>query len=362
MKVLYDGDIYTLQAAGGINRYFEGVISNLPAEYAPLLITNHIWPTNWPHHPRLKVYKAPTLYPPRLSRRLARYYFRAVSKAVRPDIVHPTYFYSLTAWPCSAYRCPVVVTVYDFILALFSDHSPTQNDQIAAQRRAITSADAVICISHNTRNELLERFPGLESRTTVTHLAGDIDLASSYGDEIVPERPYFLFVGSRIGYKNFDGLLRAFAQVATPKRDVALAVAGSPFNDEEKKRIETLKISDLVEPMGYVAENHLAKLYRCSMALVYPSFYEGFGIPPLEAMGCQTLVIAARSSSLPEVCGDAALWFDPNQPDQLTQIMHSVLRGELDRQNLLQKGAARAQMFNWQQTSQQTAQVYRSLL
>ncbi len=362
MKILYDGDIYNWQRVGGINRYFEGIISHLPLDCEPLLLTRKVWPSNWPSHPNLKIYRGPSFEPDRLSRRLTRHYFQALSSALRPDIVHPTYYYSLAMRKPDAYGCPSVVTVYDFILDLFSDQLNPKRDTVAVQREMILAASAIVCISNHTRNDLLNRFPQLESRTTVTHLAGDLDIALSYGPEAVPERPYFLFVGSRALYKNFDGLLRALAKIALKHSDFALAVCGLPFNELENTLIAELQLGTHIQHLGRVADPHLAKLYRCSLAFVYPSFYEGFGIPPLEAMNCETVVIAANTSSIPEVTGDAALLFDPHQPDELADLLSSVLQGQINREDLILRGRNQARLFNWQRTSQQTAEVYRNLM
>jgi glycosyltransferase involved in cell wall biosynthesis len=360
MKVLYDGFIFSNQAAGGINRYFAHLIGHLPDEFQPVLLATQVRDVNWPHHPRLKVHRSIQFRPIRVSRYIAHPFFRAASAWEKPDVVHPTYYQSLTLRPPNGYGCPSVITVYDFVLDIFAEQLDPQRKMVALQRTAIEAADTIICISNSTRNDLLERFPHMESKTTVTHLAGELDVSMSHGEQPVPERPYFLFVGSRTSYKNFDGLLRAFAKIAEG-RDIALAVVGSPFNNEERKLLEALKVPSLVENLGHVEDPHLAKLYRCSIAFVYPSFYEGFGIPPLEAMNCETVVIATNNSSIPEVTGDAALIFDAKDDDALAELMLGVLQQNVDRQLLIHRGKERAKTFSWERTSAQTAQIYRDL-
>ena len=137
----------------------------------------------------------------------------------------------------------------------------------------------------------------------------------------MPERPYFLYVGLRYRYKNFGGLLASFARARSSLGGAALCVVGAPFSDGENKLIAELGLADAVEHYGHVSDAHLAKLYRCCVAFVYPSLYEGFGIPPLEAMSCGAPVVASNRSSLPEVVGDAGLLFDPARPDELTNIL-----------------------------------------
>ena len=180
------------------------------------------------------------------------------------------------------------------------------------KRKAILAAQKVICISENTKKDLLERYPIPEENVIVTYLASELDSSLAYGSEPVPERPYFFYVGGRTNYKNFDRLLIAFSKVVSEHDDLALCVVGSPFKEDEERLIHDLGLEDCIEHYGYVDDRHLAKLYRCSLAFVYPSLYEGFGIPPLEAMACGTVAIVANSSSLPEVVGMQGYSLTPN--------------------------------------------------
>jgi glycosyltransferase involved in cell wall biosynthesis len=183
----------------------------------------------------------------------------------------------------------------------------------------------------------------------------------SHGTERTPERPYFLYVGGRANYKNFEGLLRIFARIVLNKPDLALAVAGKDLTESERRLIGDLKISDHLEYFIDLSDQHLAKLYRCSLALVYPSLYEGFGIPPLEAMSCSTVAVVSNVSSLPEVVGDAGVLFDPKSPDELSDILITLAENEAWRQELIEKGRKRVEQFRWDKTAAQTVEVYRSL-
>ncbi len=362
MKILYDGTMFANQAAGGINRYFANIISRFPSEFEPALLTFNVRAHNWPVHPKLRIYQAPLFAPDRVARLLGRYYFRAAARQFKPDIVHPTYYYSLGVRRLNSYGCPSVVTVYDFIHDILAPAPAVQQLEVSSQAQAIADADAILCISNHTKSDLLERFPNYESKVHVTPLASDIHFSMTQGEEPIPDRPYFFFVGSRPSYKNFEGLARAFARLAQSDPEVCLAVVGTPFTPTENKLFDELKITARVQPWGIVSDAHLARLYRHSLALVYPSFYEGFGIPPLEAMACETVVIAANNSSIPEVTGDAALLFDAAKTDELFDLLRTVARGEANRADIIAKGRARAAQFSWERTAQQTAEVYRSLL
>jgi glycosyltransferase involved in cell wall biosynthesis len=365
MRILYDGKIYEMQAAGGVNRYFANIISRLPKDFTPALTTCKPQDVNYPAHPNLKTffYKRYGFRPMQASYWLEKYYFRAVASFNPLDVVHPTYYSLLTRQEVNKCRYPVVLTVWDMIHEIFAERLDPSGQEVENKRKAISAAQAIICISENTKKDLLERYPLAEGKITVTYLASEIDASLSHGSEAVSSRPYYLYVGGRDAtYKNFDGLLSAFAKAVSVRPDIALCVVGSPFNDAEKKRIAELKLTDHIEHYRYANDRHLAKLYRCSVAFVYPSLYEGFGIPPLEAMSCGTVVVASNCSSIPEVVGDAGILFNPRATGDLADILLSLLDNPTERDRLIAKGHQRAQVFSWDKTVAQTLDVYRSVV
>lgn len=361
MRILYDGRIYQIQTAGGINRYYANLISRLPSSFVPTFTTCESRDLHYPFHPNLRVFSYPKSGSSKsVSSWLEKQYFRSVAALNRFDIAHPTYYTLLTRQELNKYRCPVVLTVHDMIYELFPEQADPRGTKADSKRKAILAAAAIICVSENTKKDLLEQHPSLRDRVTVTYLASDIDASLSYGSEPVPARPYYLYVGSRAKYKNFDGFLEAFAKIISSQPDVGVCVVGSPLNEAEEKLIADLKLTNHIEHYGYVSDNHLAKLYRCSVAFVYPSLYEGFGIPPLEAMSCGTAVVASNCSSIPEVVGDAGLLFDPNSTNDLADILLLLLNNSTERDRLITKGYERAKTFSWDKTVAQTIDVYRS--
>jgi glycosyltransferase involved in cell wall biosynthesis len=364
MKILYDGQIYAAQPAGGINRYFSNIIDRLPCDAYPTLTTTYRRnKLNYPTHPNLRLQEYRGFRPHRISHRVCARYFRWLGDQTAYDIQHPTYYDRLTEESFNQTRQPLVITVYDMIHELFADTIDPEGYTIQLKREAIAAADAILCISQSTKTDLLKYFPQVESKTIVTHLASEFSRDWAYGDESVPTHPYFLYVGGRTKeYKNFDTLLVAFSKVASVHANISLCVVGSTFNGSEQQQIAELKLTDRLQHYQYATDMHLAKLYRCAQAFIYPSLYEGFGIPPLEAMACGTIVIAADSSSIPEVVGDAGILFPPKAVGDLADIMLSVLDSPSERDRLIAKGFDQCQQFSWDKTAKATVNVYRSLL
>lgn len=370
MRILYDGQIYDSQAAGGINRYFANIIGGLPADFEPSLLVNQARDVNYPSHQNLKVFEYGKRWPrvEGFSYRLGLYSSKLRDRLLadllarrRFDVFHPTYYTLLSGRRVGSQRAPTVLTVWDMIHELFSDEMDQVGEHAALKRKAILAADRIICISENTKRDLLAHYPVAEESVAVTYLASEIDDSLSHGPEPVPERPYFLYVGSRSRYKNFDGLLRAMARAVSSRAGLALCVVGSPFIEAEEKLIAELGLKENIEHRGYATDRHLAKLYRCSLALVYPSLYEGFGIPPLEAMSCGTVAVVSNVSSLPEVVGNAGVLFDPTSNDELAGILITLAENESLRQELIEKGRQRAEQFGWDKTVAHTVEIYRSL-
>ncbi len=363
MKILYDGAIFALQARGGISRYFENLISRLPPTYEPILTTArpHHQPASL--HPNLQVYRFARygFRPGRLAYWLEKYYFRAVEAQVDVDVFHATYYQLLTRESLAAKRSPTVVTVYDMIYERYPE-VPPYRQAIPFKRQAVFAADWVLCISECTKQDLLACYPTLPPhKVEVTYLASEFRPDMGYGPEPVPDRPYFLYVGLRGGYKNFDCLMQAFARLSQAHSDLLLCLVGAPPHGAELAKIQETGIGDRLWVAGAVPDEHLAKLYRHAIAFVYPSLYEGFGIPPLEAMICETPVIAARVSSIPEVVGEAAFYFDPNSVEELYEQMQFVLDHPAERERKIQEGRRQAAKFSWEQTVAQTLAVYQRL-
>jgi len=175
----------------------------------------------------------------------------------------------------------------------------------------------------------------------------------------LPER-YLLYLGSNKPHKNLRRLVEAWARLQPQSMPLVIAGAWDGRYPEARQRAAALSLEGQVRWLGPVPETDLPALYSGSLLFVFPSLYEGFGLPVLEAMACGTPVVCSNSSSLPEVAGDAALLVDPMNTEELVTAVRTALENESLRQDMTEKGLKRAQGFSWLQTAQRTLEVYRS--
>jgi glycosyltransferase involved in cell wall biosynthesis len=233
---------------------------------------------------------------------------------------------------------------------------------IRDQTEAIRKADHIICISKATENNLFERFPEKQGKTSVIYLGSSFKIQPPLAEDAIFEKPSFLFVGGRWGYKNFSFLLRVFARASESNPRIRLQVAGAPLTTEERWQAQMLGISDRVEVTVYPDEQELINLYRSSVALVYPSLHEGFGIPPLEAMACRTLAITSNTTSLPEVMGEGGIMLDPTREADWVECILKTAKGGGARDLMIDRGLERVRMFSWKKAVEQHLEVYRRLV
>jgi len=364
MRILYDGEIFSGQNFGGINTYFFNLWSRLSVDMEAMLLLSKNSLAAIPNYPQIQIksvsdiHAGPRVFTNWLNQRL---YQRQMQMA-GASLMHPTYYSLSNGFPINKTRLPITLTVWDMIHELFPKQYDPDKTKAATKKKAIMSASAIICISENTKQDLMTIYNVPESKINVTLLAPGIVNPPFVKETIELQNPlYFLYVGGRKFHKNFEGLLKAFARVASNMKGVLLFVVGKPFQKQELKLIATLGLAEHVQHRGEVNDDDLATLYSRSLALVYPSFYEGFGIPPLEAMACGTVAIVANRSSIPEVVGPAALQFDPDINGDLEDKLLEVFRKPAVRNYYILAGKEWVNRFSWNNTADQTFQIYRKV-
>jgi len=363
MRVLFDHQAFSHQRFGGNSRYFSELMNVFYQRGEPefdLAVRST---------PNEYLSRAP-YYGGRMSQRtdLASFFTRYTRNAIatwfaarKPhDILHTT-FYDPSALLAQR-DAKLVVTVLDMIPERFPEAFSfdglyarlVTKRWIEGKRTLCQRADAVLAISEQTKRDVVEYYGIAPERITVTHLGnrlaanGDVPRVSG-----LPDR-YVLYVGTRNTYKNFDVLLEAIA----PLDGIAITcIGGGAFDDREHAQIERLHLGDRVVQRS-VTDAELAACYAHALAFVFPSRYEGFGIPILEAFACGCPAVVANASCFPEIAGDAARYFDPDDIEQLRTALVELIEDPAQADALRAKGRARAKQFTWEATATLTAAVY----
>jgi len=282
------------------------------------------------------------------------------------DVIHaPGYIAPLKA------KSPVVLTVYDLIALKFPEwcHAANRLHYGVMLPRSIQRADAIIVPSEATRRDIVERFPEAEARITVVPLGLGAEFRPVTDEGIrgdvrarlgLPDR-YILFVGNTEPKKNLVRLLDACHLLRQSHAAVPhLAIAGCDAwgHDEVVDRIRELGLGEDVCVLGFVPQEDLPTLYSMAEIFAFPSLYEGFGLPPLEAMACDTPVLTSDRGSLPEVVGDAALVVDPEDPSSIAVGLRQLLEDAALRDTLIARGRERVRRYTWRQAAEATEKVY----
>jgi glycosyltransferase involved in cell wall biosynthesis len=271
-------------------------------------------------------------------------------------------------------RVPFIVTIHDAFAYVYPEaHNLLDNWRYRWHLPYVARrADAVITDSECSRRDL-ETFLGLDHQRISVVLAG-IDgrfrpildaaqrqaVTARYGISV----PYLLYVGGLNARKNVPRLLEAFARTQQSQKGIQLVLGGKRQwgASEIDETIQRLGLGNAVHFTGYVEDTDLSTLYSAAEAFVFPSLYEGFGLPPLEAMACGTPVITSNVSSLPEVVGDAAMLIEPHDVCNLAQAMHRILTDNQLRQTMKSRGLDRASKFSWAQSARQILRTYQRVV
>lgn len=254
-------------------------------------------------------------------------------------------------------------TVSDRYLKIFNNELP----------KLINQCEGIITVSQFSKHDIAKEFNFPEEKIYVTPLAAeDIykPMSKCRCKQIIKEKygiidDYILYVGGLSPRKNILGLIEAFSLIPSYNRkNIKLVITGKKGYSYTiyKKRVDELNLNDNVIFTDFIPLKDLPIFYNGCEVLVYPSFYEGFGLPPLEAMACGTPVIASNITSLPEVCYDSALLVDPYNIDNLSYAIERVLNDSLLMLTMVKKGLMRSLNFSWQATAQKTVDAYKSML
>lgn len=360
-RIAIDPQIFHLQHHGGVSRYFAELALELekrpdvslvlPFRRSRSVHLAHAFPGRFatiPEHSRLSPGHLAVLDPPRLRRRGG------------VDLVHHSWYrlQSLKTYRGGRRVC----TVHDMIPEKFPEIY-AHRDPHSGKREHVEAADAIACNSESTRADLLRHWGPIDKPIHVTPLAVADTFFEPGEDVTPPARPYVLFVGRRDEYKNFRALSAAFEILASRHHDLHLVcVGGGPLRPDEIEPLERRGIADRVHQVD-VAEADLRAYYRAAACFVFPSIYEGFGLPVLEAFASGTPVVVADTPSLVEVAGGRAEVASPHEPEDLAAAVERLLRLDRDERGAMVDAArSRAREFTWRRTADATTDLYRTVL
>lgn len=383
MKVLYDGQAFDMQMHGGVSRYISEIYRNMPAGMETVLgvmESDNVYlrqlgfpvggsayrhflseqdfpmkrllyrayyniryghPERWDHTPKLNQL---------LSEHLL--------KKGDFDVFHATYFdgYFLKALGDR----PFILTVHDMISELFPNYYERDHVLVRGKQLLIPKAAHIVAVSEQTKEDLMRIMQIPEEKITVIYHGVE---ATPYvpSDRRVCDDDYILYVGERHFYKNFQQFFRYVVPVLKRHRDLKVVCTGHPFSAEELLQMEAQGVSDRFVHVFAETSQELMDLYHHAVAFVYPSAYEGFGMPILEAYKADCPVMLNEASCFPEIAGDAAVYFhlhkDSSDFEEQFETLYHLNPNE--RKTMLERQRERLQHFSWQKSAQEHAAVYR---
>jgi glycosyltransferase involved in cell wall biosynthesis len=356
MKVFYDSQIFGRQDYGGISRYFTEIIKRFSEKDVKAKVNLTI-----SHNHYIKDLKIGHFDKIFFKSRYRNYLYSAINMVIGVpeliftdyDIFHPTYY--------ETYFLPFVVTVYDMIHELFFREYPNLDKKLMEKKKLLfEKAIHIIAISKSTKNDIVKIYNIDPKKITVVYLANSLLPWDKKKKLKLPKR-YILYVGHRWIYKNFVKFVNAEYKLLVSEDTALVCAGGNSFSSEETELFEDLSITDRVFYVPIKKDRDLSECYSRAEAFVYPSRYEGFGIPILEAFANECPVICSDLSSFPEVAKNAAVYFDPDRRDSVESAVKKVLGDVNLRQKMVKLGRKRLRNFSWDKTTSETAAVYKKV-
>jgi glycosyltransferase involved in cell wall biosynthesis len=361
MHVLYDSQIFTMQKFGGISRYFWRLVQDSNGLFGYTISGKYSENVYAPEISKMRPFPIKKYFKGKM--RVINYINKASdSKSIKIgnfDVFHPTYYMPKT-FPSDK---PTIVSYYDMIHERYPKYFMTDKATVPGKLLCSQKSSRIIAISNQTKTDMLKFYPELNAdKIDVVYLGIDWnpDETHSLSEDVkskIEKKPYVLFTGQRAFYKNFNNFLKALAPLMI-KYDLNFVCTGSGFKPEEKDLLDSLKIADRTYQF-FASENDLHALYESALCFVFPSEYEGFGLPVLEGFASHCPTVLARASCFPEIAGEAAEYFDPLSIDDMLAVLDKVITSEELRKSMIAKGLERFTHFSDEECCRQTFEVYK---
>jgi glycosyltransferase involved in cell wall biosynthesis len=363
LRILFDNETFALQPFGGISRYYVELIRRLPTYgitpqlFAPITFNQHLAalavPGVWRFSAPQRLSNRLTL---RASALLSKMSDELVSRTSNFDILHHTYY-----GRHFSHLPRVACTVVDMIPEVFPHLFPGKNPH-AGKLETVHNSQLVFAISENTKQDLMRLVPDIKAPVVVVPLAVDFERFRAHASRPkTPDNDYVLFVGARVAHKNFKLFAKAASQLLQKRPHLRLiCVGGPPLHPCELEPFHALGVQSRVKHK-VATDNELPQLYSQATCFAFPSLYEGFGLPILEAFASACPVALSDASCFPEIAGEAAAYFDPTSPDSMLDTLTRIVDSEREREALRHRGLERVANYSWDRTASLTAAAYHAL-
>ncbi|OGU60054.1 MAG: hypothetical protein A2X64_07615 [Ignavibacteria bacterium GWF2_33_9] len=374
MKILYDPQIFNLQVFGGISLYYKKLLEEFNFNNTDEI--NFKLPIIYSDNKYLKNFQLINTFS--LTEKnfpFKKQYIKLLNsinrnKTVKElnkqdfDIYHPTYFddYFLN----HIKNKPFILTVHDMTNEVVPEYfvfDKRADETIKIKKKLIESANRIIAISENTKKDIMRFCEVDEDKIDVIYHGLPFDSTESQNESNdLPER-YVLFIGQRSKYKNFISYLLSISNILQEDDSLYLVTAGgNPFTEEEQNIIHSLNLSKKIIYKQIDSEEALISFYKHALCFVFPSLYEGFGFPILEAFQCDCPLLASNTSSFPEVAGNAAVYIDPYNQESMENGTKKIIYDENLMQELIKNGREQLKIYSWAETARLTKQAYTKAL
>ncbi len=367
MNLIVDACIYENKTQRGIARIFSNTLPlmcDMQPDVKVYLFFRKSPQIAYPNHPRIRTLFLDGVYKLRPS-----FFWNAHYKKTQDSLIqnlfgwgsHNIWFSTYFTIPSRQWRGKQIVLVHDFIYELFPDYIPGGERVVRQKADAINAADLIICNSQTTYRDLMKIFPTLDKQVFVTHLAADSTFRAKNKEEfgISLDFPFLLYIGKRNGYKNFETLFNAYVDWPG-NTTVKLLLVGPNLTEAEINTFQSASVAEKIVVIEHPDDEALCDLYNQALAFVYPSIYEGFGIPLLEAMQCHCPIVASRIPSSLEVAGDVPLYFEATDKISLLDALNK-LTDAADLQARAERGIKHARQYSWEKTASEFLKALQTL-
>jgi len=350
MKILYDYQIFSSQKYGGISRYFYEIMKgqkyNLPIIFNNNEYLNKSIKIPFNFKGKVRIYNF-------FNREYSKIYFKFNKNF---DIFHPTYYHPYFVKYIK--NKPFVLTIHDMIHEKFPNYFSKKDKTIERKKFLAQKANRIIAVSERTKLDIIDILNIPEEKIDVVYHGSDFNLIKE-DKEFTKKLPkkYILFTGNRNNYKNFINFIKAVSKFLNKDKNLFIICAGGgSFNNDEIKLFKELKIETQLFQYS-CNDGQLKSLYINALFFIFPSLYEGFGIPLLEAMACNTPILCSNVSCFPEIVKDSALMFNPYSVEDIKEKIEFALNNNLDF--YIEKGKERFKYFSWDKAREETMDSYK---